>query len=72
MKKLSDRLFGKSKWCSLGTLRLVTQSGTPVTVTKEIRYTIDMDGSRVYVNGYENLVHHCRRIGITYPSGRSV
>ena len=72
MKKFIDRLFGKSKRCVLGTMRLISPRGSAVTVTKEMRYTVNIDGAKVYLNGYEDLVHYCRNVGIKYPNGRSL
>ena len=72
MKQLIDRIFWKIKRCSLGTLHLISQRGDPVTVTKEICYTVHNNGSKVHLNSYGDLAHYCRHAGITHPNGRPV
>lgn len=72
MFKLNDLLYGKRRDSVKGKLHLVNRSGDPVTVTKEIRYTVTDRASSIHINGYEDLSQYCRRTGYTYRSGKAV
>ena len=72
MFKLNDLLNGKRRDSVKGKLHLVNRSGSPVTVTKEIRYTVADGASHVHINGYEDLAQYCRNAGYTYRSGKAV
>ena len=52
---LIDLLYGKNHDSAKGKLRLQNCAGEPVTVTKEIRYTVADGASNVHINGYEDL-----------------
>ena len=69
MKKLIDLLFGRSRHCDIGKLRLCRKNGDPVEVEKSLRYTIKSDGAKVTLNSYEELVRFCREVGITKLNG---
>ena len=69
---LIDLLYGKNHDSVKGKLHLVNRSSSPVTVTKEIRYTVADGASHVHINGYEDLAQYCRRAGYTYRSGKTV
>ena len=70
--KLIDLLYGKSHNSIKGKLYLRNRSGDPVTVTKEIRYTVTDGQSTVQLNGYDDLSEYCRNVGHTYRSGKAV
>jgi len=72
MSKLTDVLYGKRRTNAKGKLYLVNRSGEPVTVTKEIRYTVTDGASHVHINGYEDLTQYCRKAGYAYRSGKAV
>lgn len=72
MSKLIDLLYGRRRSSVKGKLYLVNRSGSPVTVTKEIRYTVADGASHVHINGYEDLAQYCRKAGYTYRSGKAV
>jgi hypothetical protein len=69
---LIDLLYGKNHDSAKGKLRLQNRAGEPVTVTKEIRYTVADGASHVHINGYEDLSQYCRSAGYTYRSGKTV
>lgn len=72
MFKLNGLLYGKRRASAKGELHLVNRSGDPVTVTKEIRYTVTDVASHVHINGYEDLAKYCRKAGYAYRSGKTV
>jgi len=72
MSKLIDLLYGGKHDSAKGKLHLLNRTGDPVTVTKEIRYTVTDGASNVHINGYEDLAQYCRRAGYTYRSGKTV
>lgn len=69
---LIDLLYSRNHSSSKGKIHLCSRTGNPVTVTKEIRYTITDGQSNVHVNGYDDLSEHCRYAGYTYHSGKAV
>lgn len=69
---LIDLIFGKNHDSAKGKLHLRNCSGDPVTVTKEIRYTVTDGQSNVHINGYDDLSEYCRTAGYTYHSGKAV
>lgn len=72
MPKLNDLLYGRRRSSVKGKLHLVNRSGDPVTVTKEIRYTVTDGVSHVHINGYEDLAQYCRKAVYAYRSGKTV
>ncbi len=70
--KLIDLLYGRNHNSTKGKIHLCNRSGDPVTVTKEIRYTVTDGYSNVHINGYEDLSEYCRTAGHTYRSGKAV
>jgi hypothetical protein len=72
MSKLIDLLYGGKRDSAKGKLHLLNHTGSPVTVTKEIRYTVADGASHVHINGYEDLSQYCRRAGYTYRSGKNL
>lgn len=72
MSKLNDLLYGRRRSSVKGKLRLQNRAGEPVTVTKEIRYTVADGACHVHINGYEDLSQYCRKAGYTYRSGKTV
>lgn len=65
-------LYGRNHNNTKGKIHLRSRSGEPVTVTKEIRYTVTDGQSNVHINGYDDLSHFCRTAGYTYRSGKGV
>lgn len=70
--KLIDLLYGRNYNSIKGKLYLRNRSGSPVIVTKEIRYTVTDGQSTVHINGYDDLSEYCRNAGYTYLSGKAV
>lgn len=70
--KLIDLLYGRNKNSTKGKIHLRNRSDEPVTVSKEIRYTVTDGQSTVHVNGYDDLSEYCRTAGYTYRSGKAV
>lgn len=69
---LIDLFYGRKHSSSKGKIHLRNRSSEPVTVTKEVRYTITDGRSNIHVNGYDDLSEYCRTRGYTYPSGKPV
>jgi len=69
---LIDLLYGRNLNSTKGKMHLRNRSGEPVTVTKEIRYTVTDGYSNVHVSGYDDLSEYCRTAGCTYYSGKAV
>ena len=69
MKKLIDLLFGRSKHCDFGKLRLRRKTGEVIEVEKSLRYTVKSDGAKVTLNSYSEPIHFCREVGITNLNG---
>lgn len=69
---LIDLLYGRSHNSTKGKLHLHNRSGGPVTVTKEIRYTVTDGYSNIHINGYDDLLQYCRSAGYTSRSGKTV
>jgi len=57
---LIDLLYGRSHNSAKGKIHLNSRIGDPVTVTKEIRYTVTNGQSSVHINGYDDLSEYCR------------
>lgn len=69
---LIDLLYGRKHNSAKGKMHLQNRSGDPVTITKEIRYTVTDGLSNVHINGYDDLFEYCRSAGYTYRSGKGV
>ena len=69
---LIDLIFGNNHHSAKGKLHLRNRSGKPVTVTKEIYYTIRDGYSTIHVTGHDDLSEHCRMCGYTHRSGKQV
>lgn len=69
---LIDLLYGRNHNSAKGKIHLLNRSGEPVTVKKEIRYTVTDGQSNVHINGYDDLSEYCRTAGHTYRSGKAV
>ena len=69
---LIDLLYGRNHDSPKGEMHLRNRSCEPVTVTKEIRYTVTHGQSNVHINGYDDLSKYCRSAGYTYRSGKTV
>ena len=69
---LIDLIYGRNHNSTKGKINLRNRSGDPVTVTKEIRYTVTDKQSNVHINGYDDLSEYCRTAGYTYHSGKAV
>lgn len=69
---LIDLLYGRKHDSAKGKIHLQSSSGEPVTVTKEIRYTVTDGQSNVHINGYDDLSQYCRSAGYTYRSGKAI
>ncbi len=65
-------LYGRSHSSAKGKIHLRNRSVEPVTVTKEIRYTVTDGYSNIHINGYDDLLQYCRSAGYTYRSGKAV
>ncbi|HHV12324.1 MAG TPA: hypothetical protein GXX75_18775 [Clostridiales bacterium] len=70
--KLIDLFYGRNHNSTKGKFNLRNRFGEPVTVTKEIRYTVTDGQSNVHINGYDDLSEYCRTVGHTYRSGKEV
>jgi hypothetical protein len=70
--KLLDLIYGKNHNSAKGKIHLQSRSEDPVTITKEIRYTVTDGQSNVHINGYDDLSEYCRTAGYTYRSGKAV
>jgi hypothetical protein len=70
MKRFTDWLFGRNKHCSYGRIHLLTKDDVPVTISKEIRYTVYCNGSEVHINGYDDLLSYCRASQYTAADGK--
>ena len=69
---LIDLLYGRSHNSVKGKIHLLNRSGEPVTITKEIRYTVTDGYSNIHINGYDDLLQYCRSTGYTHRSGKAV
>ena len=69
---LIDLLYGRSHNSAKGKLHLRNRSGGPVTVTKEIHYTVTDGYSNIHINGCDDLLQYCRSAGYTHHSGKTV
>lgn len=67
-----DCIFRGCKHSTYGTLHLVSQIREPVTVTKEIRYSIARGASTVHINSYEDLVAFCNKSGYKATDGKKL
>jgi len=56
---LIDLLYGRSHNSAKGKIHLLNRSGEPVTITKEIRYTVTDGYSNIHINGYDDLLQYC-------------
>ena len=61
---LIDLLYGRSHSSSKGKIHLCNCSGGPVTITKEIRYTVTDGYSNIHINGYDDLLNTAVALGI--------
>lgn len=69
---LIDLLYGRSHSSAKGKIHLRNRSGEPVTITKEIRYTVTDGYSNIHINGCDDLLQYCRSAGYTHHSGKTV
>ena len=69
---LIDLLYGRSHSSAKGKIHLRNRSGEPVTITKEIRYTVTDGYSNMHINGCDDLLQYCRSAGYTHHSGKTV
>ena len=69
---LIDLIYAKNHNSAKGKIHLRNRLGEPVTVTKEIRYTVTDGQLSVHINGYDDLSEYCRTAGYTYRSGKAV
>ncbi len=65
-------VFRKCKHSTYGTLHLVSPNREPVTVTKEIRYSIARGASTVHINSYIDLVEFCKKGSYRATDGRKL
>ena len=70
--KLIALLYGRNYNSAKGKIHLRNCSGEPVTITKEIRYTVTDGYSNIHINGYDDLLQYCLSAGYTYRSGKTV
>ena len=70
MKRLTDWFFGKNRHCTYGKMHLLTKDGVPVTISKEIRYTVRCNGSEVHINDYDDLLGYCKVSQYTTADGK--
>lgn len=71
-KYFKDFVFRRCKHSTYGTLHLVSPIREPVTVTKEIRYSIARGASTVHINSYDDLVAFCKNSGYRATDGRKL
>lgn len=67
-----DWIFRRCKHSTYGTLHLVSPIREPVTVTKDIRYSIARGTSTVHINSYDDLVAFCDKSGYRATDGRKL
>lgn len=65
----NDFVFRTCKHSTYGTLHLVSPNREPVTVTKDIRYSIARGASTVHINSYTDLVEFCNKGGYKATDG---
>lgn len=71
-KHFKDFIFRRCKHSTYGTLHLVSANREPVTVTKDIRYSITRGASTVHINSYADLVEFCKKSGYTATDGKNL
>lgn len=69
---LKDWIFRGCKRSTYGTLYLASANREPVTVTKEIRYSIARGTSTVHINSYDDLVAFCKNSGYRPTDGKKL
>ena len=67
-----DFVFRRCKRSTYGTMHLVSPVREPVTVTKEIRYSIARGASTVHINSYPDLVEFCKKGNYSATDGRKL
>ena len=72
LKHFNDCVFRRCKHSTYGMLHLVSSIREPVTVTKEIRYSIARGASTVHINSYDDLVAFCKNSGYKSTDGRKL
>lgn len=65
-----DFVFRRCKHSTYGTLHLVSANREPVTVAKEIHYSIARGASTVHINSYDDLVAFCKNSGYSATDGK--
>ena len=63
--KLVDKFFGKSRILTLGKLHYQSRDGEPVTISKDLRYTIRCGNSTLRMYEWQDVVDHCKKYGYT-------
>lgn len=71
-KYFKDCIFRRCKHSTYGTLHLVSANKEPVTVTKEMRYSIARGASTVHINSYADLVEFCKNGGYKATDGKKL
>ncbi len=71
-KHFKDFVFRKCKHSTYGTMHLVRANSGPVTVTKEIRYSIARGASTVHINSYPDLAEFCKKGGYKATDGKKL
>lgn len=71
-KHFKDFVFRRCKHSTYGTLHLVSTNREPVTVTKEIRYSIVRGDSTVHLNSYDDLIDFCKKSGHRATDGKKL
>lgn len=72
VRYFKDCLFRRCKHSTYGTLYLVSPIREPVTVTKEIHYSIARGASTVHINSYDDLVAFCKNSGYRPTDGKKL
>ena len=67
-----DFVFRRCKRSTYGTMHLVSPVREPVTVTKEICYSIARGASTVHINSYPDLVEFCKKSNFSATDGRKL
>ncbi|MGI5899236.1 MAG: hypothetical protein ACOX8S_04840 [Christensenellales bacterium] len=71
-KQFKDFVFRRCKRSTYGTLHLVSPNREPVTVTKEIRYSISRGASTVHIISYTDLVEFCNKSSYKATDGKKL
>lgn len=70
MKHLAEWIFSRSRHCVYGKMHLLTKDSIPVTISKEICYTVSCNGTKIHINSYDDLLDYCKTSQYTTLDGK--